>query len=97
LLPHASLTVIDGNAANIEIARQRLTKNVAFLHAWFDPARHQGFDLVILPLAFVGDREACYRRPPAPALIVHDWLWHRREQSVLVSLFLLKRLNLVRK
>jgi hypothetical protein len=27
--------------------------------------------------------------------LVHDWLWHRRGTSAIVSIFLLKRLNLV--
>ena len=35
-------------------------------------------DLVVIPLAFRGDRTALYRRPPAPLLVVHDWLWRAR-------------------
>jgi hypothetical protein len=55
-----------------------------------------GYDLVVLPLSFEGDREALYDRPPARTVIVHDWLWRKRGVSGIVSVALLKRLNLVR-
>jgi fatty acid desaturase len=55
-----------------------------------------GYDLVVLPLSFEGDRDAIYRRPPARAVIVHDWLWRKRGVSRVVSLALLKRINLIR-
>ena len=46
-------------------------------------------DLVVIPLAFVGDRESVlYRAPPAPRVLVHDWIWRRRadrRHSVVVS------------
>ena len=54
------------------------------------------FDLLVIPLAFIGDRATIYRRPPAPAVLVHDWLWHRRGAGVTISPLLLKRLNLVK-
>ena len=83
-------------AEHIEVARPFLGGEVGFVHGWYDPARHGGFDLVVIPLAYVGDRAALYRRPPAPAVLVHDWLWRRRGESRVVSLLLLKRLNLVK-
>jgi hypothetical protein len=52
-------------------------------------------DLTIIPLAFVGDRAAIYQAPPTSAVLVHDWLWRPRGRSALVSLLLLKRINLV--
>ena len=52
--------------------------------------------VVIFPLAFDGDRGAIYTNPPAPAVIVHDWIWRRRGTSRIVSTALLKRVNLVR-
>ena len=55
------------------------------------------FDLVVLPLSFEGDRDALYDRPPARTVIVHDWLWRKRGVSGIVSVALLKRLNLVRR
>jgi hypothetical protein len=55
------------------------------------------FEVIVFPLSFQGDRMAVYRNPPAPAVIVHDWLWRRRGTSRIVSIFLVKRLNLVRR
>ena len=50
-------------------------------------------DLVVIPLAFDGDRAALYTHPPAPAVIVHDWIWRKRGDSRIVSVALLKRIN----
>ena len=50
-------------------------------------------DLIVVPLAYVGDREALYRGE-GPPLLVHDWIWRRRGASVVISPLLLKRLNL---
>jgi len=72
-------------------------ETVEFIHEWYDPARHNSFDLVIIPLSFIGDRESIYRHPPAPAVLIHDWIWRRRGESSIVSLFLFKRLNLVKR
>ena len=94
-LEGGSLTVIDGDADNIETARDLAPEGVEFVHAWYKPADVAGFDLVVFPLAFRGDRLAIYRQPPAPLVVVHDWLWRRRGASVVVSWLLLKRLNLV--
>jgi Fatty acid desaturase len=55
-----------------------------------------GYDMVVLPLSFEGDRDALYERPPARIVIIHDWLWRKRGVSAIVSVALLKRLNLVR-
>lgn len=95
-LPDARLVVIDASAANLERARPFLPGDVQLVRAWYEPDVVRGCDLVVFPLAFRGDREEVYRHPPAPAVLVHDWLWRRRGKSVVVSLVLLKRLNLVR-
>ena len=55
----------------------------------------KGFDVVVFPLAFTGDRSGIYREPPAPVVFVHDWIWQRRGASVVISLLLFKRLNRV--
>lgn len=94
LLPEGRLTVIDANSENLEVAKD-LVNGVDFTHAWYNPARHRGFDLIVIPLSFVGDRQAIYRQPPAPAVILHDWIWRVRRPGAVVSLLLLKRLNLV--
>jgi hypothetical protein len=96
LLPEARLVVIDASADNLEIARPFLTGDVQLVHAWYEPEAVRDCDLVVFPLAFRGDRDAVYQYPPAPAVLVHDWLWHRRGVGAVVSLLLLKRINLVR-
>jgi hypothetical protein len=96
LLPDASFLIIDRSAENIAIAREFAPAGVRFEHACYERSLVQGHDAVVFPLAFSGDRAAIYRDPPAPVVLVHDWLWRRRGTSVIVSLLLLKRLNLVR-
>jgi hypothetical protein len=51
----------------------------------------------VFPLSFDGARELLYARPPARAVIVHDWIWRRRGTSRIVSPILLKRVNLVQR
>jgi Fatty acid desaturase len=95
LLPGAALTIVERRAEHIEIARGFLTGPVTFQHAIYDPAAPDGADLVILPLAFAGDRRAVYHSAPARWTLVHDWIWKRTSPGVPVSWLLLKRLNLV--
>lgn len=98
LAPSAQIVIIDVSRRNIETARRLVGPEVAFEHAWFsatEPSRE--FDLIVIPLSFQGDRAAIYRRPPARAVLVHDWMWRRHGRGCLVSLALLKRLNLVRR
>jgi len=66
------------------------------VHARHDPEQHVDADLVVVPLAYRGDRGRFYREPPAAKVIVHDWIWAPRGKTALVSWLLLKRLNLVR-
>jgi fatty acid desaturase len=97
LLPHAALTIVDREPDHLEIARRFLDARIELRHGVFDPAVGDTSDLVVIPLAFVGDRERVYRHPPAPAILVHDWIWRRHADGVPVSWWLLKRLNLVRR
>ena len=95
--PAARVTVLDADAAHLERARRRLARDSlrpTFVHATWDPRAPQPYDLVIVPLALVGDRAATYTAAGPPRL-VHDWLWRRRGPGVIVSWLLLKRLNLV--
>lgn len=106
LLPASRLTVLDTSAAHIARARAHLAgcaaglpSQVTFLHERYDPALHADFDLLVVPLGYVGDRDALYEAAASgagPTLLVHDWLWRRRGTGARVSLWLLKRLNLVR-
>jgi hypothetical protein len=96
LVPDASLVVVEEKAAHIETARRFLDDRVAFHHEIYDPRRSPtDADLVIVPLAYDGNRSALYADVPAPRLLVHDWLWHRKGRGMAVSWLLLKRVNLV--
>lgn len=95
LLPEAELVVIDRNAANLRTAQKLVRGNIEFVHACYDSSWMPEFDLLVIPLTYAGNREAIYRHPPAASVVVHDWLWKRRGKGVVVSLLLLKRLNLV--
>lgn len=97
LLPDAELTIVDRSAKNLERARPLLDGTVRVVEASWTPEHSAGADLVVVPLAFDGDRSRFYRDPPAPAVMVHDWIWRRRgaRRWAVVSPLLLKRLNLV--
>ena len=95
IYPAARLTIVDSNPRHLLIARSFLGAGITTIAAPYVPAHAAGADLVVVPLAFVGDRREFYVRPPAPAVLVHDWLWRRRGEGVRVSWLLLKRMNLV--
>lgn len=97
LCPDARITIIDASRANLARAREFVDPaRIELRHAWYSPSSQQdGFDLVVIPLSFVGDRAALYAAPPADFVIVHDWLWRKRGTSRIVALALLKRVNLV--
>jgi hypothetical protein len=95
LLPDSDLALIDLSAKNLALARRFVESEVEYINERFDPAVPSDFDLLIIPLSLIGDRKAIYQRPPARAVLVHDWLWRQRGTSVVVSWLLLKRLNLV--
>jgi fatty acid desaturase len=96
LLPDAALTVVDADERHLAIARSFLNGDIQFIHAMFSPQHAAGADLVVVPLAFRGDRRLFYERPPAPHVVVHDWMWARHgDRSRRVSWLLMKRVNLV--
>jgi hypothetical protein len=97
VLPHAEVTIVDRSAANIARARAFVDGTVRVIEASYRPELCAGADLVVIPLAFDGDRDRFYEDPPAPAVALHEWLWRRRGQGYVISLPLLKRLNLVRR
>jgi hypothetical protein len=97
LLPSAELTIVDRSAENIARARKFMDGSVRVIESSYRPELCAGADLVVVPLAFDGERERFYTDPPAPAVAVHDWLWRRHGPGVVVSLLLLKRLNLARR
>jgi hypothetical protein len=95
LLPEAELLVIDQSAGNLLVADSFLFGEVQFINERFESGQPCDVDLLVVPLAFDGDRAAIYRCAPARVVLVHDWIWRRRGASVTVSWLLLKRLNLV--
>ena len=97
LCPSARLRVIDANLENLERARTLLdSTEIDFRHARYTSGACEEFDLVVFPLSYSGDRSAIYAAPPAALVIVHDWIWRPRGTSRIVSVPLLKRVNLVR-
>jgi len=98
LAPQARLRIVDARAENLQQARRFLGEEMELTQQFFDPSVAGSVsadcDLLVIPLDFEGDREAIYRRPPARTVAVHDWLWRRRGVSSVVSVLLLKRLNL---
>jgi hypothetical protein len=100
LLPAARILIVDADRRNLDIARARLGAAVEFEWRRY-PSNGEisgtsvPYDLLVIPLAFDGDRAAIYRQPPAAAVIVHDWIWRRRGISRVISVALLKRLNLL--
>lgn len=98
LWPAARITIIDASRPNLDRARALLDADgIEFLHAHYFPGRIEGFDLLVIPLSYLGARDVLYERPPAAAVIVHDWIWHKRGISRVVALLLLKRVNLIRR
>jgi hypothetical protein len=100
LLPGARLTILDASLRHLRMAGGRLQVGVRLVHARFDPggatALPADTDLVVIPLSFQGDRRQVCRRPPARHVLVHDWIWRRPGEGVVVSWWLLKKLVLVR-
>jgi hypothetical protein len=97
LIPEAAITIVDARAEHIQTAMGFLTGDVATERRLFDPAASEDTDLLVIPLSFIGDRRTIYRHPPAPIVLVHDWIWSRVGAGTIVSVFLLKRINLVLK
>jgi hypothetical protein len=95
LLPEANITIIDANPDHLRTARRFLDGQVTCVQGFFESERAVDFDLVVIPLAYVGNRGMIYRRPPARVVLVHDWIWRRRGPGAVVSWILLKRVNRV--
>ena len=98
LLPAASITIVDANAAHLAIARRWLDPSITAVHERFAGEARNGADLVVIPLSFAGDRRSIYGQPPARIVLVHDWIWSRGrgDATAVVSWFLLKKLNLIK-
>jgi fatty acid desaturase len=101
IFPDARLVIIDMSSESIAISRRFIPSDIEFVGQRFDASASSPFDLLVIPLAFVGDRSLIYRKPPARLVLVHDWIWRRPGQSAdtrstVVSWLLLKRINLLK-
>jgi hypothetical protein len=96
MLPDAAITIVDSNANSIVAAQRFLDASGAIEHRTFD-GTPENTDVVVIPLSYRGDRRKLYLNPPAPFVLIHDWIWTSRGRSVIVSWRLLKRLNLIQR
>jgi hypothetical protein len=95
LLPESRLTIIDADRQNLDSARHLLrSPEIEFRHECYTGGGP--YDLLVLPLAFRGDRTPICASPPACGLIVHDWIWRHWGAGQVVSPALLKRVYLLR-
>jgi fatty acid desaturase len=103
LLPSARIVIIDESADNLALAGAWISEDAALeRRISLDCRRYpdaragsdRSYDLIVIPLAFHGNRDAIYRHPRTTT-IVHDWLWRPRGRTTVVSPLLLKRVNLV--
>jgi len=97
LVPDASITIVDARSDHIDTARQFFNGPFATETRLFDPTCSEDTDLVVIPLSFIGDRGSIYDSPSAPIVLVHDWIWSRPGRGAIVSVLLLKRINVVLK
>ena len=103
LMPSATIVIIDASVENLRRAEAWISNDVALARRTslecrtYPDARDVSdgsYDLVVVPLAFRGSREAIYQHP-ITTTIVHDWLWRPRGRTAVVSPLLLKRVNVV--
>ena len=67
-----------------------------FQRAVFSPELVAECDVVVAPLAYVGDRSVLRRTGRGRLLLVHEWLWQRSSRhSAVISCLLLKRRSLL--
>jgi hypothetical protein len=103
LLPSATIVIIDESADNLRRAHAWISKDLTLERRTSLACRtypderdtsDRSYDLVVVPLAFRGNRDAIYQHALTTS-IVHDWLWRPRGRTAVVSPLLLKRVNLV--
>ena len=97
MLPDAYIRIIDASAEHLEAAKPFLDASIELCHERYNAGQPVESDLLVIPLSFSGAREEVYRSTAAAGILVHDWIWAKRGHSAVVSLLLLKRLNLITK
>jgi hypothetical protein len=103
LLPAARFWLVDARPDHLALARAFLSKvapeslpSMTFVAGPFEDASRAAADLLVVPLAYRGDRARFYKAPPARLVAVHDWIWRVRGRGTRVAFLLGKRINLVR-
>lgn len=101
LLPEARFVVVDRSSESVSLAIEQLKRRkfplsrVRFCIAELDPSTAAQHDLIVAPLAFVGEDSALLETARRAPLLRHDWVWARpRGRSRVVSWLLLKRVTL---
>ena len=99
LLPAAEIIIVDCSEKSLASCRKFLpdSSRLKFVKERVGPETNRNVDMVVIPLSLIGDRGAMYAQPPARLVLVHDWIWSKQAESVVVSPWLLKRINLVRR
>jgi hypothetical protein len=95
LLPDAYIRIVDASAEHLEAAKRFLDTSIELCHESYVAGQPVESDVLVIPLSFRGARDEVYRSGSARAILVHDWLWSKRGHSAIVSVLLLKRLNLI--
>src|SRR3989442_14769803 len=72
LLPEAEITIVDANAESIRTAKGFIGDGIKLVHESFVPVHFVNADLMVIPLSFIGDRDAVYKSPPAANVLIHD-------------------------
>ena len=96
LYPCASFTIIDRNRKNLYRVKVKHMESANYICNDFENIDPAKFDLIILPLAYFGLKRKFYRQALFSNVVLHDWIWNMKgRKGVIVSVFLLKRMNLV--
>lgn len=90
--PEAAITVVDAEAAHLAVARPFLPVGVTVRCARVVDG-DLAADLIVLPLAFRGDRDHLLRTCAVPVL-VHEWAFRARGRGAFVAWWLGKRVVL---
>lgn len=93
--PRAAITVLDQEPRHLAAARPLLPQDVVGVVGTFTPGERLDADLVVLPLALRGHKRAWRSAPPAPYVLVHDWLWCAPGRGARVAWWLGKRMHVV--
>jgi hypothetical protein len=93
--PEARITILEADARHLAMCRRWLRADEELVHARVRADALPAGDLIVVPLAFDQSKQPLYSGGAGRNIVVHDWLWRRGARSVITSVLLLKRMNLV--